>query len=51
MLTQKAKTACAPAKIVLEDDRRLISANGTDLSFVIGKLLMMQALSCRMQTT
>ncbi len=39
ILTQEIKTAGAPAKIVLEADRNVISADGKDLSFVTVKVL------------
>ncbi len=39
VLIQEIKTAGAPAKIVLEADRTLITADGNDLSFVTVKLL------------
>ncbi len=39
ILTQEIKTAGAPAKIVLEADRSIITADGKDLSFVTVKVL------------
>ena len=39
ILTQEVKTAGAPAKIVLEADRNVISADGKDLSFVTVKVM------------
>ncbi len=39
ILTQEIKTAGAPAKIVLEADRNVISADGKDLSFVTVKVM------------
>jgi beta-galactosidase len=39
VLTDEVKTAGAPAKIVLEPDRKVISADGSDLSFVTVKVL------------
>ncbi|MGA9407575.1 MAG: beta-galactosidase GalB [Bacteroidota bacterium] len=39
ILTREIKTAGAPAKIVLEADRKVIAADGTDLSFVTVKIL------------
>jgi beta-galactosidase len=39
ILIQEIKTAGTPAKIVLEADRRIISADGTDLAFVTVKVL------------
>ncbi len=39
ILTQEIKTAGVPAKIVLETDRSIITADGKDLSFVTVKVL------------
>ncbi len=39
VLTEEVKTAGAPAKIVLQPDRKEISADGRDLSFVTVKVL------------
>jgi beta-galactosidase len=39
ILTQEIKTAGAPAKIVLEADRSIITTDGKDLSFVTVKVL------------
>ena len=39
ILTQEIKTAGAPANIVLEADRKVISADGNDLSFVTVKVV------------
>jgi beta-galactosidase len=39
ILVREIKTAGAPAKIVLEADRKVISADGLDLSFVTVKVL------------
>jgi beta-galactosidase len=39
ILTQEIKTAGVPAKIMLEADRKFISADGRDLSFVTIKVL------------
>ncbi len=39
ILTQEIKTAGTPAKIVLEADRNIITADGKDLSFVTVKVL------------
>ncbi len=42
VLTQEIKTAGTPAKIVLEADRNIITADGKDLSFVTVKVLVEQ---------
>ena len=39
ILTQEIKTAGVPAKIVLDADRNVITADGKDLSFVTVKVL------------
>jgi len=39
MMSDEVKTAGAPAKIILEPDRKVISADGRDLSFVTVKIL------------
>ncbi|MFH1195869.1 MAG: beta-galactosidase GalB [bacterium] len=39
VLVKEIKTSSAPAKIVLEADRNLINADGTDLSFITVKIL------------
>jgi beta-galactosidase len=39
ILTQEIKTAGAPAKISLQADKKLISADGNDLSFITVKIL------------
>ena len=39
VLTEEVKTAGAPAKIVLQPDRNVISADGRDLSFITVKVL------------
>jgi beta-galactosidase len=39
VLTEKVQTAGAPAKIVLQPDRKVISADGRDLSFITVKVL------------
>ncbi|MCX6122876.1 MAG: DUF4982 domain-containing protein [Ignavibacteriales bacterium] len=39
ILTQEIKTAGTPAKIILEADRNIITADGTDLAFVTVKIL------------
>jgi beta-galactosidase len=39
VLTEEVKTAGAPAKIVLQPDRKVISADGRDLSFITVKVL------------
>ncbi len=39
VLTSEVRTADAPARIVLEPDRRTIKADGTDLSFVTVKVV------------
>lgn len=39
VLTREIKTAGAPAKVVLEADRSVIAADGSDLSFVTVKVL------------
>jgi len=39
ILTQEVNTAGAPAKILLEPDRKIITADGRDLSFITVKVL------------
>jgi beta-galactosidase len=39
ILTEEVKTAKAPAKVVLQADRKSISADGKDLSFITVKIL------------
>ncbi len=39
VLTREVRTAAAPARIILEPDRRTIKADGTDLSFVTVKVV------------
>jgi beta-galactosidase len=38
-LTDEVRTAAAPARIVLVPDRKIIKADGTDLSFVTVKIV------------